>query len=110
MTLKVAANSPASALDGAAEVRATSGNLTPDFYAINTMQPPYQPSGNKAAAGGDANLADPSAADHAAAADAAAHRRSAEQREGVVGVVRRRVGRGGSAAQTGTSNVIYGAN
>ena len=27
------------------------GNLTPDFYAVNTMQPPYQPSGNKPAAG-----------------------------------------------------------
>lgn len=39
-----------------------SGNLTPDFYAVNTMQPPYQPSGNKPAAGGDANLADPTAA------------------------------------------------
>ncbi len=39
-----------------------SGNLTPDFFAINTMQPPYQPSGNKAASGGDANLADRQAA------------------------------------------------
>ena len=26
-------------------------DLTPDFYAVNTMQPPYQPSANKPAAG-----------------------------------------------------------
>ncbi|CAB3753685.1 acid phosphatase [Paraburkholderia humisilvae] len=54
------ANSPASAMDGIPKFL-TSGNLTPDFYAVNTMQPPYQPSGNKPAAGGDATLADPSA-------------------------------------------------
>jgi phospholipase C len=33
--------------------------LTPDFYAINTMQPPYQPSGNKPPPGGDPAYADP---------------------------------------------------
>lgn len=44
------------------------GSITPvnsrfdKFYAVNTMQPPYQPSGNKPAVGGDATLADPSAA------------------------------------------------
>ena len=38
------------------------GNLTPDFYAVNTMQPPYQPSGNPPAPGGDPRFADPSAA------------------------------------------------
>ena len=37
------------------------GNLTPDFYAVNTMQPPYQPSANKPAEGGDPALADPTA-------------------------------------------------
>ncbi len=37
-----------SALDGPAQF-ANSGNLTPDFYAINTMQPPYQPSAVKPA-------------------------------------------------------------
>lgn len=61
--LTTAANSPASAMDGPpAYVR--SGNLTPDnyfgdgkFYAVNTMQPPYQPSGNVPGAGsGDALL------------------------------------------------------
>ncbi|HEU0215150.1 MAG TPA: acid phosphatase, partial [Stellaceae bacterium] len=35
------------------------GNLTPDFYAVNTMQPPFQPSGNKPVEGGDPALADP---------------------------------------------------
>ena len=35
------------------------GNLTPDFYAVNTMQPPYQPSANKPAPGGDPRFADP---------------------------------------------------
>ncbi|MEA2770059.1 MAG: hypothetical protein QOD93_3021 [Acetobacteraceae bacterium] len=45
VTLTTAPNSPASALDGP-PVFALSGNLTPDFYAINTMMSPYPPSGN----------------------------------------------------------------
>jgi phospholipase C len=36
------------------------GALTPDFYAVNTMQPPYQPSGVASAPGGDPAYADPS--------------------------------------------------
>ncbi|KVE29276.1 acid phosphatase [Burkholderia singularis] len=59
VTLTTAANSPASALSGPPKF-VKSGGLTPDFYAVNTMQPPYQPSGNAAAKGGDPNLADPS--------------------------------------------------
>jgi acid phosphatase len=59
VTLKVAANSPKSALDGPPKF-VQDGNLTPDFYAVNTMQPPYQPSQNKPAAGGDPAFADPS--------------------------------------------------
>jgi len=54
--LKVAPNSPPSALDGP-PVFAKTGNITPanyfgdgKFYAVNTMQPPYQPSGNGPAA------------------------------------------------------------
>jgi acid phosphatase len=50
--LKTARASPASALDGPPTF-AKSGNLTPagyfgddKFYAVNTMQPSYQPSGN----------------------------------------------------------------
>jgi acid phosphatase len=58
ITLKVAANSPQSALDGPPKF-VSDGNLTPDFYAVNTMQPPYQPSANKPAASGDPALADP---------------------------------------------------
>ncbi len=58
VTLKVAANSPKSALNGVPKF-VNDGNLTPDFYAVNTMQPPYQPSENKPAPGGDAALADP---------------------------------------------------
>ncbi len=38
------------------------GNLTPDFYAVNTMMPPYQPSGNPPAEGGDPAYADPAKA------------------------------------------------
>ena len=45
VTLPTAPNSPASALDGP-PVFVLSGNLTPDFYAINTMMPAYPPSGN----------------------------------------------------------------
>ena len=50
--LTLASTSPASALDGP-PVFVRSGNITPanyfgdgKFYAVNTMQPPYQPSGN----------------------------------------------------------------
>ena len=53
--LKIAKDSPASALDGPPKF-VKSGNITPanyfgdaKFYAVNTMQPPYQPSGNSPA-------------------------------------------------------------
>lgn len=58
VSLKIAKNSPSSALDGPPKFVAD-GNLTPDFYAVNTMQPPYQPSANGPAAGGDPAFADP---------------------------------------------------
>ncbi|KAA5608908.1 acid phosphatase [Rhodovastum atsumiense] len=58
VTLKTAANSPASAREGGPKW-VNDGGLTPDFYAVNTMQPPYQPSASKPAAGGDARFADP---------------------------------------------------
>jgi len=58
VTLKQAGNSPKSALDGVPKF-VSDGNLTPDFYAVNTMQPAYQPSGNKPAPGGDPAFADP---------------------------------------------------
>ncbi|HZZ02081.1 acid phosphatase [Paraburkholderia sp.] len=109
VTLKVATNSPASALSGPPKY-VLSGNLTPDFYAINTMQPPYQPSGNKAASGGDANLADPTQATTLPA-----------QTQQHIGDLLNAAkvswawyggawGAAVSAAQNGTSNVIYGAN
>jgi hypothetical protein len=34
------------------------GQITPDFYAVNTMQPPYQPSNNPPAKDGDKRFAD----------------------------------------------------
>ncbi|TBW40061.1 acid phosphatase [Siculibacillus lacustris] len=58
VTLTLAPNSPVSALDGI-PMFLKDGALTPDFFAVNTMQPPYQPSGNKPAAGADPRLADP---------------------------------------------------
>jgi acid phosphatase len=58
VTLQIAANSPRSALDGIPKF-VRDGNLSPDFYSINTMQPPYQPSANKPAPGGDPAFADP---------------------------------------------------
>lgn len=58
VTLTLAPNSPKSALDGPPKF-AKDGNLTPDFYAVNTMQPPYQPSANKPAAGGNPAYANP---------------------------------------------------
>ena len=58
ITLTRVPDSPASALTGAPKF-VNDGALTPDFYAVNTMQPPYQPSGVTPAAGGDARFADP---------------------------------------------------
>jgi acid phosphatase len=57
-TLKLAANSPKSALEGPPKF-VNDGNLTADFYAVNTMQPPYQPSANGPASGGNPAYADP---------------------------------------------------
>jgi acid phosphatase len=45
VNLELAAKSPISALDGK-PIFENDGSLTPDFYAVNTMQPPYQPSAN----------------------------------------------------------------
>jgi acid phosphatase len=67
--LKTAPGSPRSALDGPPRFALT-GNITPanyfgdgNFYAVNTMQPAYEPSGNPPAAGGAGDLyADPSKA------------------------------------------------
>jgi acid phosphatase len=65
--LKSAAGAPASALEGPPKF-AKSGNIAPENYfgdgkfrAVNTMQPPYQPSGNPPASTDGAGLyADPS--------------------------------------------------
>ena len=57
-TLKLAPDSPRSALAGPPKFVAD-GTLTPDFHAVNTMQPPYQPSGVKPAEGADPAFADP---------------------------------------------------
>jgi acid phosphatase len=51
-------DSPPSALQGPAQYVASA--VTPDGYAVNTTQPPYQPSGTKPAADGDPRFADPS--------------------------------------------------
>jgi acid phosphatase len=68
--LTTSATSPASALDGPPSY-VLSGNVTPanyfgdgQFYAVNTMQAPYQPSGNTPidAAGKDLLYANPAAA------------------------------------------------
>ncbi|MDM0068214.1 acid phosphatase [Variovorax sp. J31P207] len=65
--LTPAATSPASVLAGAA-VYKNDNTLTPkdasgNFYAVNTMQPPYQPSSNAPAAGDSTKLyADPTKA------------------------------------------------
>jgi phospholipase C len=60
VSLTLAPNSPNSALDGIPKF-VNSGQISPDFYAVNTMQPPYQPSSNKPAPGGDPRFADPNA-------------------------------------------------
>jgi phospholipase C len=60
VSLTLAPNSPKSALDGIPKF-VNNGQISPDFYAVNTMQPPYQPSNNKPAPGGDPRFADPNA-------------------------------------------------
>jgi acid phosphatase len=49
-----------SAKDGAVDLySAEGGQVSPDGYAVNTTQPPYQPSGVAPAPGGNPDLADP---------------------------------------------------
>jgi acid phosphatase len=60
VSLTLADNSPKSAIDGPPKF-VNNGQISPDFYAVNTMQPPYQPSANKPAPEGDPRFADPSA-------------------------------------------------
>jgi phospholipase C len=55
--LKKRPDSLASVLDG--PVRVFDGTVTPDGYAVNTSQPPYQPSSVPPAQGGNPDLADP---------------------------------------------------
>jgi len=58
-TLKRVDKSPASAMDGT-PIYVADKSLTPDGFAVNTMQPPFQPSGIAPARGGDPRRADPS--------------------------------------------------
>ena len=80
--LKTRAGSPASVLSGAPEFM--DGEVTPDGYAVNTMQPPWQPSRVPP-------TRDRSEAPHPASAVAEDHRRHPERQGRHVGVVRGRV-------------------
>ena len=60
VSLKLAPDSPKSARDGVPKF-VNNGQISPDFYAVNTMQPPYQPCSNKPAPGGDPRFTDPTA-------------------------------------------------
>jgi len=55
--LKMHPASPESVLDGPAQL--FDGPVTPDGYAVNNVQPAYQPSGYAPASGGDFAYADP---------------------------------------------------
>ena len=57
----LAPDSPKSALEGAPKLLVKTGLISPDFYAVNTMQPPYQPSENPPVRDGDPLYADPNA-------------------------------------------------
>ena len=59
VTLKVPEKMRKSAIDGAPVWDANDGTLTPDFYAVNTMQPPYQPSAVPPADQGDGRDTNP---------------------------------------------------
>ncbi|MGH6684835.1 MAG: acid phosphatase [Pseudolabrys sp.] len=58
VSLTLAPNSPESAMEGIPKF-VMNGQISPDFYAVNTMQPPYQPSNNPPAKDGDPRYADP---------------------------------------------------
>jgi acid phosphatase len=60
--LKRSECSPRSALDGQPVWMADKG-VTPEGYAVNTVQPPFQPSGTEPAENGDARLANPAPQD-----------------------------------------------
>jgi acid phosphatase len=109
VTLTLAPTSAASALTDIPTFK-NSGNLTPDFYAVNTMQPPYQPSGNKPASGGNANLADP-ANPSTLPPQTNQHIGDLLNNAGVSWAWYSGAwGTAVSAAQNNTANVIYGAN
>jgi acid phosphatase len=55
ITLKASTGSPASALEGKPDFE-NDGAITPDGFAVNTMQPPYQPSSVPPPVGGDPAL------------------------------------------------------
>jgi acid phosphatase len=61
VTLKTSSVSPSSALEGTPDFE-NDGAITPDGFAVNTMQPPYQPSAVKPPSGGDPTLTDPNTA------------------------------------------------
>jgi phospholipase C len=61
VTLRVAKDSPRSAREGIPKF-VNDGDLSPDFYVVNDMQPPYQPSGNRTPGSGDPRFADLAAA------------------------------------------------
>ena len=86
--LKRKPTSPASAMNGPAQLY--DGQVTPDGYAVNTSQPPYQPSGVPPASAGQARLRGPCEG-CGAAADAEDRGRHALGQGHHVGVVRRRV-------------------
>lgn len=109
VSLTVAADSPKSALTGVPKF-VKSGTLTPDFYAVNTMQPPYQPSGNKSASGGDPNLADPSQATTLPAQTATTIGDLLSNANVSWAWYGGAWGAAVSAVQNSTSNVIYGAD
>ncbi len=61
VSLTVSPTAPASAVSGPPAF-VNDGAITPDFYAVNTMQPPYQPSAVAPATGQDPAYANPNSA------------------------------------------------
>ena len=105
--LKLAEDAVPSALDGPPKF-ARNGNLTPanyfgdgKFYAVNTMQPAYQPSGNKPAAGdADTLYADPDNPTTLPPQTSGDHRRCTERQTHRLGLVFRFLGRGAGRRPT----------
>jgi len=91
--LKAADNSPTSAMGGIPKF-VKDGNLTPDFYAVNTMQAALSTELQQTGGGKQSGVCRSGCGDDLAGANADQHRRSSERQRRELGVVQRSLASG----------------